>query len=285
MRILTINRDDLVPGSDNSRYSYKFPTNTQFEKGDHVSLGFLNIKNSIPTIADYFYNNTFSYTWYDALDAPVVFNVTIPTGTYSVIDLNFFLQQTMIQNNHYLVDDNGNYVYYLEFQPNDTYLGVQFNAYPIPTSLPVGWTNPAGTILPLTSKCPTITIGEEFGKILGFNVGTYPSVLTITNYSKFSDFTPVRPVNTLIVTCNLVRNFFARPQTQLFAFPIDSENYTLSVDQYQTNIVFNEIIPGYYTSLDISVVDEKLRPIRILDEYGLVEVIIWREKEDGILNK
>ena len=58
--------------------------------------------------------------------------------------MKFFLQ--MIKNGHYLVDNNGNFVYYLEFVYNLSYYRFQLNSYALPSSLPSGWTNPGNVI-------------------------------------------------------------------------------------------------------------------------------------------
>jgi hypothetical protein len=52
----------------------------------------------------------------------------------------------MIKNGHFLVDSNGNYVYYLEIVYNVSYYGFQLNSFQLPTSLPAGWSNPTGVI-------------------------------------------------------------------------------------------------------------------------------------------
>ena len=60
-------------------------------------------------------NHKFQYVWNG-----VTFTLTIPDGQYEYSSLNKFLQFEFIKNNHYLINSNGDYVYFAEFLLNTT---------------------------------------------------------------------------------------------------------------------------------------------------------------------
>lgn len=285
MRLITINRRTIdTTDPSNSVYVYNFPVNHNFKKGDMVAVSAISLWYSNPAISPQYFNNQFVYYWINGSGVSTTHNITIPTGTYDIPQLNFFLQQKMIENGHYLVNDVGDYVYYLELQENSVVYGVQLNTYPIPTSLPLGWTNPASMPFPPTSFTPSFEVlnGNEFGKLIGFNAGVYPSLLTqTTNFSKTSDFTPqVSPVNSYTLSCNLVRNKLAIPAGQIFSFAPDNVYGSLLSPQQKT-LVWNEIVEGSYSNIQISITDQLFRRINFIDTNNLVQLAVWRKEEDG----
>jgi hypothetical protein len=78
------------------------------------------------------------------------------------LDINEYLQSVMIVQKHYLIDDNGDYVYYLEWKEKPVRYAVQLNCYATPSALPSGWSYPAGAgWLVGSSYAPQITISSN----------------------------------------------------------------------------------------------------------------------------
>lgn len=286
MRLISLNKQNVdTTDPTNATYSYRFPINHTFEKGDHIAVSTVSLWYSNPAISDQYFNTRFTYYWINGAGASTTHNITIPEGTYSIPQLNFFLQQKMIENGHYLVNDVGDYVYYLELQENAVVYGAQLNTYPIPTSLPLGWTNPASMPFPPTSFTPSFSVDDiEFGKLLGFNVGIYPALLTqTTNFSKTSDYTPqITPVSSFTIQCNLVQNRMAVPSGQIFAFSPD-KSYASLLSPEQNSLVWNEITPGVFSTLEIKITDQLFRRLKIIDTNNLFGLAIWKVNEDGPL--
>lgn len=151
-------------GTGNNTFVFTFQRNVQTTDSSRISVSNFSVPYSWFNITAARKNNQYKYVWYDAnsgspdFPAPnqvggavgtnggTVFTVTMPNGYYDVTTLNAYLQFVMIQNGHYLVDQNGNYVYFLEWEYNVSLYRLQFNTYQLPNALPAGWTNPAGVI-------------------------------------------------------------------------------------------------------------------------------------------
>jgi hypothetical protein len=284
MRVITLNQTNLERSDlTNSIYTYAFPISRIFKEGDYISVGSLNIFYSFFAISAENRNNTYEYIWYDNLGS-ATFTVTIPNGTYTIEQLNFQLQQTMINNGHYLVNLQGDYVYYLEFQPNPVKYAFQFNSYPIPTALPAGWSNPSGLTFPAVATTPQLTIlANEFQSITGINAGTYPSPVQATNYSKASDFTPhLTPFSSFIIRSSLCRNNLANPNDSIYAFAPEV-GFGSIINPENHSLIWNAITPGVYNNFRIQFCDQNFRPLQIRDTSLLLQLVLWIRDEDGDL--
>ena len=264
MKTLILNSTNVVVG-DNSRFNYTFPVSATFDKDDEIAVSSINIYYSWFNISSSLGNNTFSYTW---PVGSITINITIPDGFYTANTLNSYLQSVMITNNHYLINGSGNYVYYIEFVENSSAYSIQFNSYPIPTALPAGWSAPAGwTGYPAVASTPQINIpSSNIRYILGFNAGTYPTVVQATNYSKISDFTPqFSPVQSVLVSCSLVNNILAIPSNILFSFAPTDTTFGSIISPAITYPIWNEITPGTYPNFQVQFLDQSYQALPIRD--------------------
>lgn len=285
MRTLIINGENVVSNGFNDTYKYTFPTGSVAFKNDQVAVSSINMYYSwfnicSSTTESQYNNNSFTYTWYTGTTS-ATYTITIPDGYYSVSDLNAYLQSQMVANGHYLVNSSSEYVYYLEFVENTTKYAVQFNSYPIPTSLPSGWSNPASMTFPTTTKTPQITIlsTNNFDDVIGFTAGTYPSTVQTTNYSRTSDYTPqVSPVSSLVLSCTLLNNRYAIPSTLLYSFSPAGTSFGSLISIQPPEMSFVDIQDGSYTDFTIEFRDQSLNRVAIKDS-NLVVMLTIRDKE------
>lgn len=291
MKTLIINGENLVSGPYNDTYKYNFPIGSVEFKNDQVAVSaiymyysWFNITSA--TTGSMYNNNVFQYVWYDNAGSST-YTVTLPDGYYEVSDINAYLQSQMVANGHYLLDSNGDYVYYLELVTNTTYYAVQFNSYPIPTSLPSGYTNPASITFPATATTPQIIISStnNFKDVLGFDAGTYPSPTQTTNYSKLSDYTPqVSPVSSLILSCTLLNNRYAIPSTLLYSFSPAGVSFGSLINITPPEMSFVDIQDGSYTDFTIEFRDQSLNRIAINDT-NLVIMLTIKDKYEYLEKK
>lgn len=289
MRTIIINGNNVVPNSLNDTYTYRFPNGAVNFSNDQIAVASISMYFSwfnitSATTGSQYNNNIFQYTWYDNAGA-TTYTVTLPDGYYEINDLNSYLQYTLVQNGHYLVDSNNDFVYYIEFVVNPTYYGTQINAYPIPTALPGGWSNPAGMTFPLVASTPQITIlsTNNFGTVVGFNPGTYPPAPQTVNYSALSQNAPqISPVNSLLMTCNVLDNPFANPKTLLYSFNPAGTPFGALINIQVPQFAFVDIYDGQYTDLTIQFFDQNLNRIYINDP-NIVVLLAIGKKEQYIL--
>lgn len=289
MRTIIINGNNVVPNSLNDTYKYSFPNGAVTFSNDQIAVASISIYFSwfnITSATTYskYNNNAYQYIWTDA-GGSTTYNVVMPDGYYEVADLNAYLQYTMVQNGHYLIDGGGEFVYYLEMVVNPTYYGVQVNAYPLPTALPMGWSNPAGIVFPAVASTPQLIVlpTNNFGTVIGFNAGTYPPAIQATKYSVLSQQAPqITPINSIIMTCNLLNNIYSNPNTLLYSFNPSGTRFGELISINAPQFAFVDILDGQYTDFQIQFFDQNLNRIYINDA-NIVVLLVIGKKEQYIL--
>jgi len=266
--VITLTQANIVAGSNNNTLRYQFPLGgATFGTSPTARIGVAKVVmyNSIFNITAALNNNTFQYVWYSA-GAPTTHTVTIPDGSYSVTTLNSYLQFTMVNNGHYLVDASGSFVYYMETEPNAANYTIQINSYPIPTALPGGYTNPAGITFPAVATTPQIIISaNNFTTWSGFTAGTYPPVVQATNYSANSQTAPqVSPVGSLLMHTNIINNRLTTPSSILYTLVFNSGFGSQTVVQ-PPYVLFSTVTAGQYAFIEIRFTDEANNPVAIQD--------------------
>jgi len=273
---LIITGANVVPNTNNSRYRLNFPQPINL-RNSSVSLGSLSMYYSWPNISSTAYNNNVFQIIHPNGAGYTTITLTLPNGYYSVADINSYLQQQLIANGFYLVDGSGNYVYYCQLITNGTYYSVEFDSFPVPTALPTGFSNPAGFVFPPAQRTPQLVIpsNNNFNKLIGFNAGTYPSVVQATNYSKLSDFTPqISPVQSVILTCSLLQNRYMNPQNVLYSFNSAGSVYGGLVSSAPNFPQFCKVVDGDYSFIEIQFLSQDFNILPIQDPNITVMLVV-----------
>src|SRR5581483_8665201 len=97
-----LNMTNLVPSTNQNVYRYTFPGSAYFRDAS-LSVKSISIFYSWQNINSTYGNNTLSIIFPTGATTATL-SITIPNGTYSVSDLNSYLQSQMIANNYYLID-------------------------------------------------------------------------------------------------------------------------------------------------------------------------------------
>jgi hypothetical protein len=209
------------------------------------------------------------------------YHVVLPEGFYTTTSLNAYLQNFSIENGLYLIENSTqNYIYYISVVYNVTYYANQVVLKTVPTSLPAGFTAPAnwaGYVASARTPYVEILSDNDFGKFLGFKAGNIGFNKT-SNYSENSPIAPLGSnVNSLVIKCNLVNNNVSSQTDIVDSFAINGT--------FGSNLNFNNNIEkwirlnaGRYYSFIVSIVDEKMRDIQILDNNILINFIIRTRK-------
>ncbi len=160
MHTITLTRDNVVNiGQGNNRMVYNIPGSRNLE-GAEIALASAYLYYSWQNINDVPLNNNQFQIYLptcavDGTGAGVgpfgdqYYTITIPSGIYTIADLDNYLQQWSIDNDFYLIDSAGNNVYFFQISANITQYNLQFNSYVFP-NLVIG----ADTF---ASKYPTYT--------------------------------------------------------------------------------------------------------------------------------
>lgn len=282
MKTIIINSSNVVDNGMNDTYTYRFPAGAVEFKDDQIAVSSVNIFYSWNNIDSSVYsNNSFTYTWTDGN----TYTVTFPDGGYyEISDLNTYFQSIMFANTHYLLNSTtGKIMYFLEFVENSIFYSVQYNAYVMPTTLPSGFSLPAGSSwsLPVSAQTPQITISSSnnFGSLIGYSSGTYPASPSVSTYSATSDITPqLSPVSSLVMSCSLLNNRYSLPSTLLFSFAPNTTFGSL-ISVFPPEYSFVDIQNGQYTDFTIKFTDQLLRTIHIQDSNIVIMLTIRNKYE------
>jgi len=284
---IVLNSTNINSGSNNSSLTYRFPNSVTFD--DHqiavqsvqLYYAWQNINNT--TLK----NNTFSYSWVIA-GTTTTYNVTIPSGLYEISDLNNFLQFTFIQNGHYLINTLSQNVYYAEFLVNPTTYSINIVTYPVPTSLPTGWSSPVanpqtGAVawggFPTTFFNPLITIPANLNLILGYTAGFVTSqntgVNTILTYS--SSVAPqVAPNPNALLTLSNISNIYAVPSSVIYNIYADVQFGAL-INQQPSEYAFVDLLKGTTNSLTLRFIGNDGNALSILDPNMTILLLIRKK--------
>lgn len=295
MRTIVLNQSNLVSDGKNSTLVYKFPNSIQFVNSE-IAVSSISMFYSWFNIQSAYGNHQFQFNWISSSGGSTytTYTITIPDGLYEISDINNFIQWVCINAPSlstsvisptptapfYLVNDAGQYVYYFEFEVNPTRYGVQLNTYNVPTSLPTGWTNTAGTFLGAQSFNPKITIPSAFNSIIGFaagfetsqntnNAGTNPATTVAykigSTYSYLSTTAPqVQPNSNLLISLSNIDNKYAVPSSIIYCLSPSVAIGEQIIDK-PPEFSWNKLLRGTYNELRIQLLGADYQPVTIKD--------------------
>ena len=209
-------------------------------------------------------------------------NVSIPIGTNfsSISEMNNYLQTVMIANGFYLVDNNGDNVYYMSLIANPTSYGVSLVQILVPTSLPSGWSQPANFAgYPTTSKTMKFTTdASQFNLLIGFPASTtFNGGATGQTFN--STFTPqLSPTSTVLVKCSHANNPLSlnNDSSIIYSFTTRGTAYGSLIEIEPANIVYYQITSNS-NNLILEFTDQDNAPLQIIDPNMSVLLLISDE--------
>lgn len=265
---IIMTQSDVV-SSDFSRLIYEFSSDFALRKNSRMRLLQCSLYFSWFNITAKFGNNQIQYTWVDAS----VETITFPDGLYSIEDIAAYIREYMHARTHYTLN-GGESVYYFELVPNQVYQKTTLTLNPIPSS---GVTLPPGATwsLPSSDTVMQMTINNKgLGVIIGFPLGSYPSVSQSVMYQVNSPNVPqISPTTTVLVNCNMIGNTSLQPRHQnvLYAFSPTVDRGQLQVVEPQT-VQWEEVMPADYRRMEIYFTDQRGVALQINDPEIFVMV-------------
>ena len=275
MNTIILNSTNHIANTTN-RFEYMLPSSVKFEKDDAIALQSIAIYNSVFNVEAVRSNNKMSIIW--NADTTVQYDLTIPDGFYDITQLNYFLQQQCILNDLYMIDSTGKYIYFFEILINSSAYGSQLSSYVLPTSAEAstnGWIIPVGAswTFPVSNKAVQFIIPSvAFGDLLGFVPATYPSTVLTSNVQYLSTKTPqISPVNSFLLSCNLINSPFSNPTSMFYSIPVIT-NFGGLLNITNSSPIFNQIASGLYNKITIELFDQSFQPLR-LNDFDVVIVL------------
>ncbi len=236
---------------------------------------------SLPfNIMSQYNNNTFIYSGLGMS----LFNVTFPDGFYDVdTDMNYYLQQVMLANGHYLVNnDTGENVYYIKISTNRNRYKCQLDFFTVPTTLPANYSNPANwNIAGLGGRTLLVNFNGGFNSLIGFDNGTYGNVLVNTSYLSQNVPSPAL-VNSYLITVPTIvsqSNINLNNNSALYAKTPDVD-FGNNIIFEPTNLIWLNINQGSYSFIDVIIAsgDDGL-PLTLQDSNSLIMLVVKSKNE------
>lgn len=231
---------------------------------------------SWPNITSAQSNNEFSII-HPTSTTPVTLTFTIPDGGYSIDDLNNFLRFSLVKNGYYITNNSsGEQTVYAEFTLNPSTYQVNFISYPLPTVLPTGFTAGSAITFPASPEGPQLVVTQSaFGTLIGFALGTFPSSPPSSITTTGSTATPVvNPRTQVVLQLDSVWNPLASNSKVLYSFSIAGTSYGGLAVSEPKELSFVKMQSGYHSSLTITLCDDNLQPLNLLDKEVCIILVL-----------
>ena len=265
---------NITDTTKNSTFEYEFPNSVNF-KDMEIALINASLYYSWFNISDELSNRTFSYQ-YTVGVTTTTRTFTLDEGLYEISDINSALQFDFIAAGLYLVDSNGDNVYYAEFLVNSVKNSIDINTYAVPTSLPSGFTEPSNFVgYPTATYNVNIQMAANFNNIVGYasdfetGLASGGGVTLSFNSTKSPN---VNPNSSVLVEIDIIDNPFGVPSNIIYAIVpnvgVGSLIY-VSPSEYSYNSIKN----GIYNKLRLRLLNkDTLNPLTIQD--GEITIIL-----------
>ena len=279
---IVLKSSNITDKTTNAVFKYDFPNSVNLVDYEValISASMYYSWNNISTILQ---NRTFQYQYIDDADVTHTVTVTLDEGLYEISDLNKALQFSMINENYYLIDNNGEYIYYLEFVINSVRNSVDINTYAVPTIIPDGFSEPKDWVgFPSVSYHPNLIIpsNSKFNQIIGYASGFETGIITgiSESLSYSSSVSPdVNPNSNLLVDVNLTDNAFAQPTGVIASIVPDVAVGSLlrvAPPQY----VFSPVKNGIYNSVVVRLLNAFTLQPQQIEDPAIVLILGLRKK-------
>ena len=273
---IIINKSNHV---GNSTFRYRFGNNVEMGNVS-IALGSASVYYSWRNITAAKSNNQFSIIHPATLATNVTLNITVPDGGYEIADLNNYLRWYLITNGYYIQNTStAEQTVYCELRVNASTYQIEFVSYPLPTSLPSGYTAGSAITFPSTTRAPQLSFTQPaFGVLIGYAVGTYPTTQATTLTTTGSSATPVvSDVNNVVITLNSAMNPFAPNSQVIHSFSTAGTRYGALIESNPNELSFVPQQQGYRNEITIQLCDQMLQPIAILDNDVTIKLLLRRE--------
>lgn len=285
--LVPINSSHIVPNGLNNTFQYPLPSVASNLKDTEICVAGITMYNSQFNINSQMYgNNTFTITIPTAATTSTI-SITLNDGYYKYADINRMIQTACVNAGAYLIDGDSN-IYFIQLIENPTFYSAQLDLAVVPSSLgsytrpPTGLYSSTGTGLPTTAQTPRIIISnEEFGKVIGFKQGLYPSTLSTSDVSILSNISPqFNPVSSYAIRCSLINNIFSNPSDIICNFNSAGTSIGDIISYKPNEFIWQSVSASQFSNITLQIVDQQSRSVKFDDPNILIELLFRIVKKD-----
>ena len=265
---LVLNSSNVVSGTSNNTYQYKFIIGSLKLKNYEMAISSFILPYSWFNVTNLYNNKTISFSFPTAATTTPL-NITLPEGFYTVSDIQNYIYLQCINAGFFLIDANGNYVMYANINSNATYYANTIYLSVVPTTLPSGWSYAGSGVyssaggLPTVAATPSCSFASSgsLNILLGFNAGqTLASA--VASYSTNSPNTPLGSnVNGIIVRCSMINNPVIVPSDVLDCVSISGATFGANINYSPSFQKYVEVSDGNYNQMTITLVDDNFNTL------------------------
>jgi len=204
-------------------------------------------------------NNKFSYVWINDVE----YSVELPIGFYEISDIRTYFQYVMTKNNHSMTNaETDSTIFFIDMLVNNTKYSIDIITYPVPTTLPEGFTS--SITFPSVAKNPRLKLPSGMNDIFGYDEGfTTNAGSDIQTYNS-TKAPNVSPDSSVLLVCDQVNNEFSNLGI-LYAISPSVSIGSLIIDR-PSEAIYSKLKNGSYNQLTFRVLSSKtFRPIEIVD--------------------
>lgn len=261
----------------NNQFVYRFGRSVDFSKMS-LALGSVSMFYSWRNITAAKGNNTFSIIHPNGATTNATLAITIPDGGYEISTLNEFLRWYLITNGYYLENtSSGEQTVYCEFRVNSSTYSIEFVSYPLPTTLPTGFTagSALGT-LPSTTRAPQLTVpATGIRTILGFAAGNFPATQQTTLTTSSSTSTPqISDVINVLLNADVISNPYANNSFIIHAISPANTGYGHLITSEPNQLSFMKCQACNRDSISFTFTDQNMLPLEMIDFDITIKVLL-----------
>lgn len=273
---IIINESNHVSGAT---YTYRFGRSVDFGEVE-VALGSASLPYSWFNVSTQLNNRTFQIGHPTTGTGNVLLTVTLEEGGYEVADINSYLRWFLISNGYFIQNNTtGEQIVYAEFRVNASTYSVEFVAYPMPTSLPSGFTAGPSITFPSTTRTPQLVVSSNnFGRLIGFAPGTFPAVQPTALTTVRSSVTPVlTEVLNVLVHLDSASNPYSNDNRVIHAISPQGVAFGRLITSEPSELSFTPQQGGFRDQITIRLTDQFNRDL-VLQDLGISVKLIIRGK-------
>jgi hypothetical protein len=314
MQLIVLSERNITnKGNGNNTLVYEFPSSVDLDNcyvavvNANMYYSWFNVNTSL--------SNTFlSIVWYFAnssntANVPVLFNISIPPGIYTIADINQYIQFFCLQNGLYLEPiggSGGDNLFFISIEQNTSRYGIQINTYQYPNevNLPDGYQFPTGEgpyapFNPVLSMQPGVesngvvtfdTNSSTFNALIGFpqNFSTSSDPLnpkggsvSLTNtISYLSTTSPIlQPLGSVILSLSNVKNNYGVPNNIIYSFANNASPGSF-IESVPPNFAWSKFTSGTYRQLTMYILSSVTgQPMPINDPNINITLAIMDKEE------
>jgi hypothetical protein len=256
MSSIILNSTHIIDKINNSTFQIDFERSIMLQE-KHIALTSASLYFSWRNITSS--NNKFSYIWI----GDVEYSVELPIGFYEITDIRTYFQYVMTQNGHVMTNiETNSTISFIDILVNNTKYSIDIITYPVPTTLPGGFT--LSVTFPSVAKNPRLILPSGMNDIFGYDVDfTTNSGSEIQTYDS-TKAPNVSPDSSVLLVCDQVNNEFSNLGI-LYSISPSVGIGSLIVDR-PSQPIYSKLKNGSYNSLTFRILSSKtFRPIEIVD--------------------